>query len=246
MDKFTRNFGGILLAALVFCGCTAGRSRFANPFIGTDYTGHTSPAASCPLGMVQPGPHTGNYLWKYCSGYNHADSLILGFTQNRLSGTGVPSLCNVLIMPFSGNAGPGFASAKAGEKAVPGYYEVDLPDNGAHVEITCSPRVACYTMAFDTPERKLFVNLQNIQIRFESQSAASVRDDDRAPGSDLGNGVFYDKFVSLPDSFKVVRVSECQRKDSEVAQVRLVDSLDGQGQNRLDAQVHGTDGRMLA
>ena len=117
MDKYTRNFGGILLAALVFCGCTAGRSRFANPFIGTDYTGHTSPAASCPLGMVQPGPHTGNYLWKYCSGYNYADSLILGFTQNRLSGTGVPSLCNVLIMPFSGNAGPGFASAKAGEKA---------------------------------------------------------------------------------------------------------------------------------
>ena len=165
MDTNIRNFGGFWLAVAVICSCSADKSRYADPFIGTDYTGHTAPAASCPLGMVQPGPHTGNYLWKYCSGYNHADSLILGFTQNRLSGTGVPSLCNVLLMPFSGVHGPGYASLKAGEKAAPGYYAVDLPDNAVHVEITCSPRVACYTMDFDTPERKLFLNLQNIQIR---------------------------------------------------------------------------------
>jgi len=115
--------------------------------------------------MVQPGPQTGNYLWKYCSGYNFSDSLIMGFTQNRLSGTGVPSLCNILLMPFSGEHGPGFASVKAGETAHPGYYKVDLPDNGTHVEVTCSRRVACYTMQFDLPERSLFVNFQNIQIR---------------------------------------------------------------------------------
>ena len=154
-----------LLFAALISSCSEGKSCFVDPFIGTDYTGHTSPAASCPLGMVQPGPQTGNYLWKYCSGYNYSDSLILGFTQNRLSGTGVPSLCNILLMPFSGEYGPDFASAKSGEYACPGYYKVDLPDNSTHVEITCSPRVACYTMKFDNQERKLFLNLQNIQVR---------------------------------------------------------------------------------
>ena len=164
MSSVSKTICWLMLSAVI-CGCTASKSRFADPFIGTDYTGHTSPAASCPLGMVQPGPHTGNYLWKYCSGYNYSDSLILGFTQNRLSGTGVPSLCNVLIMPFSGAHGEDYASVKAGETASPGYYSVDLPDNGTHVEITCSQRVACYTMQFYSHERNLFVNLQNIQIR---------------------------------------------------------------------------------
>ena len=246
MVKFTRNFGGILLAALVFCGCTAGRSRFANPFIGTDYTGHTSPAASCPLGMVQPGPHTGNYLWKYCSGYNHADSLILGFTQNRLSGTGVPSLCNVLIMPFSGNAGPGFASAKAGEKAVPGYYEVDLPDNSAHVEITCSPRVACYTMAFDTPERKLFVNLQNIQIR-DRTATPSLRGAIRAwEGEQDGpytlrghlaasSWVDYDLWYELVFDRPVVKADTVSLDSAYVAPALVLDF--GPGKEPLKAKV---------
>jgi putative alpha-1,2-mannosidase len=101
-----------LLSLVCIAGCSNPLSRWVDPFIGTDYTGHTFPAASCPLGMVQPGPQTGNYAWKYCSGYNHSDSLILGFTQNRLSVTGVPSLGNVLIMPFSDGQGSEYASAK--------------------------------------------------------------------------------------------------------------------------------------
>ena len=165
---------GVLLGMALICACSASKLRFADPFIGTDYTGHTAPAASCPLGMVQPGPQTGNYLWKYCSGYNYSDSLILGFTQNRLSGTGVPSLCNILLMPFSGGHGLDYASRKQEEAAHPGYYRVALPDNGTYVEITCSPRVACYTMQFDNPERQLFLNLQNIQVRDRS-SRPSMR-----------------------------------------------------------------------
>ena len=142
-----------LLSLVCITGCSNPLSRWVDPFIGTDYTGHTFPAASCPLGMVQPGPQTGNYAWKYCSGYNHSDSLILGFTQNRLSGTGVPSLGNVLIMPFSDGHGPEYASAKQDEFASPGRYSVRLPDNGAAVSITCSPRVACYEIDFTGRER---------------------------------------------------------------------------------------------
>ena len=157
-----------LLSLVCIAGCSNPLSRWVDPFIGTDYTGHTFPAASCPLGMVQPGPQTGNYAWKYCSGYNHSDSLILGFTQNRLSGTGVPSLGNVLIMPFSDGHGPEYASAKQDEFASPGRYSVRLPDNGAAVSITCSPRVACYEIDFTGRERHLFLNLQSAQVRVKT------------------------------------------------------------------------------
>ncbi len=149
--------------------------RWVNPFIGTDYTGHTSPAATCPLGMVQPGPQSGNYLWKYCSGYNWSDSLLVGFTQNRLSGTGVPSLCNVLVMPFSDAHGPDYASRKAAERASPGHYAVDLPDNGAGVDITCSERVACYEFKYSGRGRHLLVNPQYIQLRSNDPKATLAR-----------------------------------------------------------------------
>ena len=154
----------VLLLVALATSCTD-NYKYADPFIGTDYTGHTFPAASCPLGMVQPGPQTGNYLWKYCSGYNYSDSLILGFAQNRLNGTGVPSLCNILMMPFSDTHGEGYSSVKKDESAAPGFYGVSLPDNGTRVGITCSPRVACYDFDFGGSARNLFINFQNIQMR---------------------------------------------------------------------------------
>lgn len=157
-----------LLSVVCITGCSNHLCRWVDPFIGTDYTGHTAPAASCPLGMVQPGPQTGNYEWKYCSGYNWSDSLILGFTQNRLSGTGVASLGNILIMPFSDSHGPEYASFKKDESASPGWYSVSLPDNGAAVSITCSPRVSCYEMSYTGKERHLFVNLQSTQARIKT------------------------------------------------------------------------------
>jgi len=152
-------------AIICLSSCTTKKTDYVNPFVGTDYTGHTFPAASCPLGMVQPGPDTGNYLWKYCSGYNYSDSLIIGFTQNRLNGTGVPSFCNVLVMPFSDSHGVNFTSHKADEKASPGHYAVKLPDNGVNVDITCTERVCCYTFDYKSTGRKLFVSFQNVQRR---------------------------------------------------------------------------------
>ena len=161
----------IIFATLCALSCAKPLGRWVDPFIGTDYTGHTSPAAACPLGMVQPGPQSGNYLWKYCSGYNWSDSLLVGFTQNRLSGTGCPSLCNVLIMPFSDGHGPDYASLKKDEQASPGHYAVSLPDNGANVDITCSERVACYEFTFTGSGRHLFVNPQYIQLRSNDPKA---------------------------------------------------------------------------
>jgi putative alpha-1,2-mannosidase len=44
-------------------------SRWVNPFIGTDCTGHTTPAAAVPFGMVMPGPDHAERGWSYSSGY---------------------------------------------------------------------------------------------------------------------------------------------------------------------------------
>lgn len=170
MRTFLNTINVLIIVTALSVSCLKVTADYADPFVGTDYTGHTFPAASCPMGMVQPGPDTGNYLWKYCSGYNHSDTLILGFTQNRLNGTGVPSLCNLLIMPFSDKCGEAYASRKAQETASPGRYSVSLPDNGTSVRITCSPRVACYEMDFEEPARRMFVNFQNVQMRDRTSS----------------------------------------------------------------------------
>lgn len=134
-------------------------TQYVNPFIGTAFTGHTFPGATYPLGMIQAGPQTGNFTWEYCAGYFYEDSLIQGFTQNRLNGTGCVDLGDLLVQPFSGekrdNLDSGFD--KATEKASPGYYTVQLADNDVNVEITASPHVAFhkYLYAKDKPANLL-------------------------------------------------------------------------------------------
>src|SRR5665648_1049461 len=61
-------------------------ARYVNPFIGTADNGHTFPGAALPFGMIQDGPETGRTEWKYCSGYNYADSTMVGFAHDHLNG----------------------------------------------------------------------------------------------------------------------------------------------------------------
>nr|MCU0323603.1 hypothetical protein [Chitinophagaceae bacterium] len=64
-------------------------TNYVDPFIGTDGTGHTYPGPSLPFGMVQPGPDNRDEGWDYTSGYQFKDSVIMGFSQTRASGTGI-------------------------------------------------------------------------------------------------------------------------------------------------------------
>lgn len=125
-------------------------AQYVNPFIGTAFTGHTFPGATFPLGMIQAGPQTGNYSWEYCSGYFYEDSVIQGFTQTRLNGTGCVDLGDLLVQPFSGGRRDNLDSHfdKATEKASAGYYAVQLADNNVGVEITASPHVAYHKYTF--------------------------------------------------------------------------------------------------
>ena len=125
-------------------------TQYVNPFIGTAFTGHTFPGATYPLGMMQPGPETGNFSWEYCSGYFYDDERINGFSQNRLNGTGCVDLGDLLMQPFAGEKRDDLSSRfdKSTEKASPGYYAVELAENNVQVEITTTPHVAFHRYTF--------------------------------------------------------------------------------------------------
>ena len=94
-------------AILAACGSSCNNScrdytQYVNPFIGTGGHGHTFPGAVVPHSMIQPSPDTRIDGWDACSGYHYSDTLLNGFTQNHLSGTGCADYGDFLIMPTVG------------------------------------------------------------------------------------------------------------------------------------------------
>jgi len=149
-----------------------GSNQYVNPFIGTAFTGHTFPGACYPLGMIQAGPQTGNFNWDYCAGYVYTDSIIEGFSQNRLNGTGVPDLGDLLVQPFSGSIRENVTSRyhKESEQTFPGYYGVKLVDNKVDVRITASPHVAFHSYQFEKNETpNLLIDFQSGQVSYKER-----------------------------------------------------------------------------
>jgi putative alpha-1,2-mannosidase len=122
----------VAFAAWVLAGAAGAASftRHVDPFIGTDGTGHVTPAAAVPFGMLMPGPDNAGGGWSYSSGYQYRAPKILGFSNTHISGAGIPELGDVLLQPASGQrwsaATTDFASgyAKASEAARPGLAKV--------------------------------------------------------------------------------------------------------------------------
>lgn len=155
-----------IVAAMVgACGSASDKTArdyasFVNPMIGTGGHGHTFPGAVTPHGMIQPSPDTRIDGWDACSGYYYADSLINGFSQTHVSGTGCADYGDVLIMPTVGLKvidnqvdtlqnlpyASGFSHER--EIAEPGYYSVMLDRYGILAESTASDRVALYRFTF--------------------------------------------------------------------------------------------------
>jgi len=131
-----------------------------DPYIGSGGHGHVFVGASVPFGAVQAGPENFYKGWDWCSGYNYGDSVLIGFSQTHLSGTGIGDLSDVLIMPYTGAIktdkgvekvpGSGYAShySHKNEKVRPGFYSVKLDDYGIDVELTASERVAFHQYHF--------------------------------------------------------------------------------------------------
>ena len=142
---------------------------YVDPFIGTGGHGHTFPGATSPFGRVQPSPDNGTAGWDWCSGYHISDSIISGFGQLHLSGTGIGDLTDLLLMPTnkkmelslfgkSRDSLP-FASkfSHGNEKALPGYYSVQLDDPNIKVELTANDYVAFHKYTYNKPESPSFI-----------------------------------------------------------------------------------------
>ncbi|MGD9555419.1 MAG: GH92 family glycosyl hydrolase [Mangrovibacterium sp.] len=134
--------------------------QHVNPFIGTDYHGHTFPGAALPGGMVQLGPDTGTKGWDWCSGYHYSDSSIMGFSHLHRSGMGAADWGDILLMPTTRklkisagskeNPDEGYRSrfSHLEEKATPGFYSVTLTDYGIKVQLTVSERAGFHQYTF--------------------------------------------------------------------------------------------------
>ena len=148
---------------------TKGFASYVDPFIGTGGHGHTFPGAVAPFGMVQPSPDNGRGGWDWCSGYHISDTLIAGFGQLHLSGTGIGDLTDILLMPTSKAVNvslfgktrdslPYVSTFHHGdEMARPGYYSVLLPENQVRVELTANEYVAFHKYTFLEPKEPSFV-----------------------------------------------------------------------------------------
>jgi predicted alpha-1,2-mannosidase len=147
-------------------------TKYVDPFIGTGYHGHVFIGASVPFGAVQAGPT--NYVkgWDWCSGYHYSDSIVTGFSQLHLSGTGIGELGDVLITPYTGlvRTSPGtqeqplsgYASlySHKDESAGAGYYSVLMKRYDIHVELTASERVALHRYTYpEAKEAHIAINL---------------------------------------------------------------------------------------
>ena len=146
---------------------------YVDPYIGSDFNGHVFVGAHVPFGAVQIGPT--NYIkgWNWTSGYHYSDSIVVGFSQMHLSGTGIGDLGDVLITPFTGEKhfSPGTVSeplkgyaslySHDRETAEAGYYAVDLLDYGIKVELTASERVGFHRYTFPaSDEARIAINLE--------------------------------------------------------------------------------------
>lgn len=133
---------------------------FVDPFIGTDYHGHTFPGATTPFGMVQLSPDNPVSGWDWASGYHWSSDTIAGFSHTHLSGTGIGDLLDVSVMPVldfnreqAFSPGIFYSSfSHENEQAKPGYYKI-LLDNGINAELTATPHCGYHKYTWPEGEK---------------------------------------------------------------------------------------------
>lgn len=163
----------VLLTVAISTAQTKDPIDYVNPFIGTDFFGHTFPGASLPYAMIHVSPDTGTEGWTHSAGYIWQANSIIGFSHTHWSGVGMVDGGDILLMPITGNklhVVPGTAEnpdsgyrsrfSHSRESASPGYYSVFLEDWGVDVELTTTPRVAFHRYTFpESDESKIILDL---------------------------------------------------------------------------------------
>jgi putative alpha-1,2-mannosidase len=141
-----------------------------NPFIGTDFFGHTFPGPSLPFAMVHLSPDVNDQGWTYAAGYVYSEGSIMGFSHTHWSGVGMVNGGDILLMPTGGdklqtipgsleNPDEGYRSRfdHADEIASPGYYSVLLKDYNIRAELTSTKRAGFHRYTFPKSENSRII-----------------------------------------------------------------------------------------
>ncbi len=186
---------------------------YVNPFVGTEFFGHTFPGASLPFAMVHLSPDVDTKGWTYCAGYVYNDNSIMGFSHTHWSGVGMTNGGDVLLMPTVGdklhivpgprsNPDEGYRSrfSHSDETASPGYYSVLLKDYNVKAELTATKRAGFHRYTFPkTDNAKIILDLghQIGNMKSDEDSYLSIIDDNRIEGeksAGLGKVYFVAEF----------------------------------------------------
>ena len=214
-------------------------TQYVNPFIGAADNGHTFPGACSPFGMIQTSPVTGAVGWRYCSEYVNGDSIIWGFTQTHLNGTGCMDLGDLLVMPVTGNLHRNWDSyrsrfTKANESATPGYYSVVLDEPKVKAELTASTRVAFHKYTYQKADSSsVLIDLQHGPTWNEKQYHSQVKscevkwEDEQTLTGHVNNSVWVnqDYFFVVKFNRPVVQHFNLPMAETEKGQ-RIVASFD--------------------
>jgi len=163
-----------LLILFGFSGAASAQTKlsadYVNPFLGTDFFGHTFPGASLPFAMVHLSPDMNTQGWMYCAGYIYSESSIMGFSHTHWSGVGMVNGGEVLLMPTVGdklqtvpgspeNPDEGYRSRfdHSSEIASLGYYSVLLKDENVKVELTSTQRAGFHRYTFPKAENSRII-----------------------------------------------------------------------------------------
>ena len=214
-------------------------TQYVNTFIGAADNGHTFPGACRPFGMIQTSPVTGAVGWRYCSEYVYEDSVIWGFTQTHLNGTGCMDLGDILVMPVTGNrhrAWDGYRSSfqKNSESATPGYYTVTLDEPGVKAELTATLHTALHRYTYNKADSaSVLIDLQHGPAWNEKQYHSQVKacdvkwENDSTLSGHVRNSVWVDQdyFFTLQFNRPVISAVDLPMGETEKGR-RIVATFD--------------------
>lgn len=143
---------------------------YVNPFLGTDFFGHTFPGASLPYAMVHLSPDVNTKGWTFASGYAYSENTVMGFSHTHWSGVGMVNGGEVMLMPATGiklqtvpgspeNPDEGYRSRfdHSDESATPGYYSVFLKGYNIKAELTSTRRAGFHRYTFPKSENSRII-----------------------------------------------------------------------------------------
>lgn len=152
------------------------------------WAGLTYPGATLPNAMVQLSPiteyHTG-------AGYQYEDTAILGFTHTN---KGHWNLCNIPILPVSGNAEYPYKSTFSHdrEKASPDFYQVYLSDYDVDVRLTTTLRCGIHEYTFKNPDdRRILFDLAKANNNVSGWELNKINDREVSGFQQMGGEKIY-------------------------------------------------------